>query len=88
MTRDVFSCFLGFQNFSGEAPKPPFQTNVLKFQSSNIQSTQHLVRSEVFKSKSENNVREKERSSTTIICDKLAINLLAKDLLYPYHTII
>ena len=44
--------------------------------------------------KSENDVRGggegrgggKERSSTTTICNKLAINLLAKDLLY--HTII
>ena len=69
MTRDGFSCFLGFQNFSGEDPKTPFQTNVLNFQSNNIQSTQHLVRSEVFKSRSENDVREKERSSTAIICD-------------------
>ena len=49
MTRDGF-CFLGFQNFS----KPPFQTNVLNFQSNIAQSTQKLVRSGVFKLESEN----------------------------------
>ena len=59
MTRDGFSCFLGFQNFSGEDPQTPFQINVLKFQSSNIQSTQHLVRSQVFRSRSENESRDK-----------------------------
>ena len=53
MTRDNFSCFLGFQNLSGEDPQTPFQTTVLNVQSNNIQSTQHLVRSEVFKSRSE-----------------------------------
>ena len=69
MTRDGFSCFLGFQNFSGEDPQSPFQTNVLICKSNNIQTTQHLVRSEVFKSRSENDVQGGGgRSSTTIIC--------------------
>ena len=32
MTRDGFSFFLGFKNFSGEGPQTPFQTNAFYFQ--------------------------------------------------------
>ena len=63
--------FLVFKIFRGRTPKPPFQTNVLNFQSNIAHITQTLVRSEVFKSRSENDVRGGrggERSSTTIIC--------------------
>ena len=38
-----------FSKFSGEDPQTPLSDKCLKLKSNNIQSTQHLVRSEVFK---------------------------------------
>ena len=77
--------FLVSKIFQGRTPQPPFQTNVLNIQSNIAQSTQRLVRSEVFNEGSGHKVGGGwggERSSTTLICDNLAMNWLAKDLLY------
>ena len=37
MTRDGFSCFLGFQKFLGEDPRTPFQAYVLNVESNIVQ---------------------------------------------------
>ena len=84
MTRDSFSCFLGFQNFSGEDPRPPPPPpppspsrleNVIYFFNPTLLS-------KVF------NSGLNIKSNFRLICVQMAIYLLPKDFLYPYHAIV
>ena len=55
MTRDDFSCFIGFQNFLGENPHPPSRSENMRFNfQSNTAQHKPLVQSEVFKLESKN----------------------------------
>ena len=52
MTRDGFSCFIGFLNFPGEDPQAPFlkiEKYVIYFFLSSTAQQKPLVQSEVFK---------------------------------------
>ena len=72
MTREYFSCFIGFQNFPGEDPQPPSRSENMRFycQSSTAQH-KPLVQSEVFKLGREN------KSNFLLICDNWVMILLA-----------
>ena len=48
MTRDGYSSFIGFQNFPGEDPQPPFKIRKHMYVSDTAQH-KPLVQSEVFK---------------------------------------
>ena len=75
MTRGGFLCFLGFQNFPGEDPVPPFQKCVVILQSNTAQHTS-IVRKVRYITQ-EVNTRALV-GSAFLVCD-----LLTKDLLYP-----
>ena len=77
MTRDGFSCFLGFQNFSGDDPVPPFQIKKYAIYFLNQHCSTLLLNSEAFNKRVNNN-----------ISDWWAIHLFARDLLHPFYTII
>ena len=62
--------FLVFKFFQGEGRQTPFQINVFKFLSSIAKSTQQFWLEVRYSSRVwENNVGEKEWSSTSMICD-------------------
>ena len=76
MTRDGFLCFLGFQNFSGEDPRTPFQKCVVILHSNTAQHKTMLL--EKWGIQLKEWTPHTKVGSTSLICD-----LLAKGLLHP-----
>ena len=83
MTKDGFSCFIGFRIFRGRTPPPTFKIRkcmfVIIFQANTAQHKPFKMR---FSNYGVNN-----NSYFLLIFDRWAIILLAKHLLHCFHTI-